>query len=72
MPAVWLDRQYADDLARNDYRARHDLGKVPEDIRKFSIFYEARRERISKRLRDLLGIEYSSERLADEEESLAG
>jgi hypothetical protein len=55
---------------------------VPEDIREFLIFYEARRERISKRLRDLLGIEYSSERLADEEmkyidvadeeESLAG
>lgn len=82
MPHVWLEKQYRDELARNDYRARHDLGQLPEHICGFHEFWDARRERLAQRLRAALGVEASQERISneemkyidaeDEEESLAG
>jgi hypothetical protein len=55
-PMTWLRDHFPDATARDYYRARHDLGDVPETIDGFEQFYEARRERIVGRLRALLGV----------------
>ena len=38
-----------------EYAKRHDLGDVPVDMAGFNAFYEARRDRLLGRLRQLLG-----------------
>ena len=53
LPQQWmletLDAQAA------EYAKRHDLGEVPADMKGFNAFYEARRDRLLSRLRQILG-----------------
>ena len=55
MPAEWLSRTYAVESDRREYEERHLLGHVPELITEFDTFYDARRERLKKRIGKMLG-----------------
>ena len=55
MPAEWLSDTYANDGSRHEYEQRYLLGHVPEAIPEFDIFYDARRERLKRRIGQLLG-----------------
>lgn len=55
MPAEWLSRTYGDGPGRQQHLDRHVLGHVPDDIRDFPKFFEARREVLEKRVTELLG-----------------
>ena len=55
MPAAWLKIAYSDPTNRQEYQDLHLLGEVPDSIRKFTSFYEARRERLRERIEQLLG-----------------
>ncbi|MBA2247488.1 MAG: DUF262 domain-containing protein, partial [Chloroflexia bacterium] len=55
-PAAWMTEHYPDEGAREAYRARHELGDVPEDITSFVEFYASRQERMGARLRAVLGV----------------
>jgi hypothetical protein len=55
LPKSWIDDTFPTPEAAEDYRARHDLGDVPEDLTEFLAFFDARRERMRVRLRELLG-----------------
>ena len=55
MPAEWLSETYPDEASRHEYEEHHLLGHVPESITEFDTFYEARRERLKKRIGQLLG-----------------
>jgi|SRR5690554_74055 len=76
LPADWLKAHFADDIRRDAYIERHDLGQVPPDIRDFDQFYEARRNVLAQRLRDLLGVEPPRVRIEGaplvDEESMPG
>ena len=56
MPLEWIERSYPDATARDAYRLRHDLGEIPNDIKDFRAFFEARRGRIGNKLRSILGV----------------
>ena len=55
MPAEWLSRTYKDDTSRRVYQELHLLGDVPDSITEIDTFYDARRERLKERIRELLG-----------------
>ncbi len=55
MPAEWLSDTYANDGSRHEYEQRYLLGHVPEAIPEFDTFYDARRERLKRRIGQLLG-----------------
>ena len=55
MPSEWLSRTYIDDTSRRAYQERHLLGHVPDSITEFDTFYDARRERLKERIKELLG-----------------
>ena len=55
MPAEWLARTYVDDTSRRAYQDLHLLGDVPDSITEFVTFYDARRERLKERIKELLG-----------------
>jgi len=55
MPGEWLSRMFADDASRCEYEQLHLLGHVPDSMTGFDTFYEARRERLKERIRELLG-----------------
>lgn len=57
MPAEWLSRVYSDSTGRREYEDHHLLGRVPEAITEFDVFYAARRARLKARIRQLLGRE---------------
>ena len=50
-----MESHFSDNTAREAYVNRHDLGAIPEDLEGFHAFYEARRERLLLRLKELLG-----------------
>jgi hypothetical protein len=54
LPAAWLAKTKPDSAARADYRDRHLLGSVPEDLKGFETFFAARREAMRGRLKGLL------------------
>lgn len=56
LPMDWLKGYFPDITARDYYRARHDLGEVPETIDGFEPFYDARAQRITDKLRHVLGV----------------
>ena len=60
MPAEWLSRWYGDDASRRAYEERHLLGNVPESITEFVMFYDARRERLREKVKQLLGYSVDS------------
>ena len=55
MPAEWLSETYPDGSSRNGYVDSHALGHVPANITEFDTFFEARRELLKERIRELLG-----------------
>lgn len=56
MPRQWLRQRFPGNKdARQDYMTYRDMQDLPECITKFLDFYEARRKRIERRLRRLLG-----------------
>ena len=61
MPAEWLEAQFPDPATRAAYCERHDLGDVPNAMTAFDVFYNARRDRVLRRLRTLLGVTRPSE-----------
>ena len=56
LPAHWL----AEHGRRDELRKRSDLDALPDDMPGFLEWYEARRERMKKRLAELLGVEFGS------------
>lgn len=58
MPAEWLLETYTDAASRQEYRQKHMLGEVPENIEEFGEFYAARRARLKAAIEGLLGRPY--------------
>ena len=56
LPAEWARLQYPDEQARNMYLSSHDMHDLPGDMIGFLSFYEARRDRMAARLRELLDV----------------
>lgn len=54
MPAKWMRNHFADEQARQRYCDLYDLDEVPETMTEFMDFYEARRERLQKRISELV------------------
>jgi hypothetical protein len=67
LPKAWMEHEFPEEDARNAYRTRNDLGELPEDVRGFISFYDARRERMKRRLHELLGTAGATEHLSEEE-----
>ena len=55
MPNEWLRQSQPDPTSRQEYSDRHLLGEIPDSITEFDAFYEARRERLKARIKQLLG-----------------
>ena len=55
MPNEWLRQSQPDPTSRQAYLDRHLLGEIPDSITEFDAFYEARRERLKSRIKQLLG-----------------
>lgn len=56
LPHEWIKGQFPDEVARNAYAAKHDLGTIPADLVSFGTFFDARRARLAARLRKLLNM----------------
>lgn len=56
LPHDWIKGQFPDEVARNAYAAKHDLGVIPGDLAGFGAFLDARRARLASRLRKLLNV----------------
>ena len=54
MPADWLIEHFPDIQARQHYRELYFLGEVPQHMADFLEFYEARRERLQRRIRQIV------------------
>ncbi len=55
LPHQWLDETYGGENARREECAdRHLLGEIPESLAGFEVFYEERRDRIKRRIVELL------------------
>jgi hypothetical protein len=59
LPAVWLPEQFPDEVSRNAYVAKHDLGTIPPRLNDFAEFFQARRARVAARLKKLLDVKAS-------------
>lgn len=59
-PAAWITDQFQDEVSRNAYIAKHDLGAIPPDVKGFGDFFAARRARVAARLRKLLDVKEPS------------
>ena len=55
MPSKWLSEQFPDTDTRREYQRRHLLEDVPDSIVEFDAFHDARRARLKKKTRRLLG-----------------
>jgi hypothetical protein len=56
-PWEWLASEpFPSKVAREHYVVQNDLDLLPESIDRFLEFYAARRARIERRLRNLLGV----------------
>lgn len=64
-PAEWIAQQYPDEAARRRHLDLHDIDGLPPTIVEFGRFYDARRERLSARLRRVL--EITTEELGEPE-----
>jgi hypothetical protein len=55
LPKAWLNQRFQDDSAGRDaYTQRYDIPPLPDDLKGFDTFYNARRDMITTRLRALL------------------
>ena len=55
LPTAWLSTHLPDATSQVHYRTKHELGDLPADLEGFEAFYAARRDRLRKKLVDLLG-----------------
>ena len=55
MPSKWLSEKYPDNRARREYKRNHLLDDLPDSMIEFGAFHDARRERLKKKIGDLLG-----------------
>ena len=53
LPKQWMVETFG--AKATEYAKRHDLGEIPADMTGFNAFYEARRDRLLAKLRELLG-----------------
>ena len=60
MPAKWLRRHFSTEDKREEWLRLNFTDSIPEDMRDFIDFYEARRENMKKQLAELLGVSLSS------------
>ena len=60
LPREWLDREFTDQQ-REEYCSRYALGDVPDSVLGFDDFYQARRDRLGKLLRQALGMQVRQE-----------
>ena len=51
----WLAKHQTSKAARTDYRDRHLLETVPDDLDGFNAWFTARRKRMAVRLKEILG-----------------
>ena len=58
-PADWMITSYPDEVTRQAYVDRHDLGHVPRNASEFPDFLEARREKIRLKFVALLSVNES-------------
>jgi len=54
MPASWLAKLCPDADAQLQYKARHELGALPDDLTRFDEFFQARRNRLRAILTTML------------------
>ena len=54
LPADWLAARFQEKKERQHYCDIHHLGKVPKTIVNFEVFYNTRRERLRKRIGELI------------------
>ena len=54
LPADWLDAHCPDSQGRQNYCDRHLLGDVPREIKDFTGYYDARRDRLRNRIAGLV------------------
>ena len=54
LPMEWMQEHYPNSASCQHYRDRYLLGDIPQDIADFMSFYEARRERLQKRILELV------------------
>ena len=54
MPAEWMDEHFADEQARQHYNELCLLGEVPQKMTGFMVFYEVRRERLQRKIRQMV------------------
>lgn len=54
LPAAWMREHFPKDDKRGNYQEHYLLGEVPEDLKGFLQFYNARRERLRDRVAELL------------------
>ena len=54
MPAEWLGEHFPDTQARQHYQEMYFLGEVPQKMADFLVFYETRRERLQRRIGEIL------------------
>ena len=59
LPAEWLSKRFGSSKDREAYCDRHDLGEMPDDILAFSDFFDARHQRLKKRIDELLKLDAS-------------
>ncbi|WP_041358188.1 hypothetical protein [Nitrobacter hamburgensis] len=55
LPIAWLSAHLPDTTSHVHYRTKHELGEMPADLEGFEAFYFGRRDRLRKKLIDLLG-----------------
>ena len=55
VPTEWLSQEFPKSSSRLTYKNLHLLGDVPKTIRRFDVFYDARRSRLKERIKGLLG-----------------
>jgi hypothetical protein len=56
LPLSWIERSFPNKHAAQTYLSNYDLDGLSDDVGSFFDFYDARRERMGARLRQLLGV----------------
>ena len=54
MPTEWFNEYFVNEQAREHYKETYSLGEVPATMTEFMAFYEARRERLQKKLWEIV------------------
>ena len=56
LPAKWVKQHFSEPKERQHYCAMYLLGKLPKKMTGFAAFYGARRERLQRRIADLVNL----------------